>query len=240
MIHSIILDYGGTLDTDGSHWSKVISRGWEQAGVMANAALFREAYVFAEQQLNRSLEILPHYNFNDLMQVKIKLELQYLASHGYFPPQEIEAKGTEIASYCYEVAKQQTQKNIPVLEKLSSRYNLVLVSNFYGNLESVLKDFGLMKYFKKVYDSKKVGKRKPDSGIFELAVKDLGGDSSEILVVGDSYENDIAPAKKLGCQTLWLKNDSNDYSHILTEEEVTTIRTLDDILNFLEGDNEIS
>ena len=46
MIKGIIFDYGGTLDTGGDHWSHVIRDGWNKAGVSANDALFREAYVY--------------------------------------------------------------------------------------------------------------------------------------------------------------------------------------------------
>ncbi len=36
--------------------------------------------------------------------------------------------------------------------------------------------------------------------ISELDIK-----PEEVIVVGDSYKNDITPAKLLGCKTVWLK-----------------------------------
>ncbi len=44
-IKGIIFDYGGTLDTGGDHWSEVIWDAWQQAGVAADKAEFREVYV---------------------------------------------------------------------------------------------------------------------------------------------------------------------------------------------------
>lgn len=232
MIHSIILDYGGTLDTNGDHWSHIIREGWQKANVVANEPIFRESYVFGERELERSIKILPHFNFSDLLKIKIRLELQYLASKGLLPPQDIEPKTIEISDYCYNAAKEQIQKCLPILEKLSKDYPIVLVSNFYGNLEAVLKDFGIFKFFRKVIDSSKVGIRKPDPDIFKLAIKELGDAPSDILVIGDSYENDIIPAQKLGCQALWLKGKSwNETREI--DSSVETISSLEDVLDFL-------
>lgn len=233
-IKGIILDYGGTIDTGGIHWSRVIRNAWEKAGVVADEALFREAYVFGEQELERSLEILPHHNFSDLLSVKIRLELQFLASNGHLPPQDIEPKAAEIASYCYAYAKEGVEKSVPVLQKLSQKYPIVLVSNFYGNLEAVIKDFNLSGYFKKVIDSAVVGTRKPDVEIFRLAIKELHCKPEETLVIGDSYENDIAPASSLGCQTLWLKGEGWSEAD-LNKEDRSSIESLDEIFSFIDG-----
>ena len=233
MIKGIIFDYGGTLDTGGDHWSHVIRDGWNKAGVVTDDALFREAYVFGEQELERTMHILPHHNFGDLLDIKMQIELGYLASTGNFPPAQIEEKAKVIAAYCYEVAKENVQKSKNVLEELAKKYPLVLVSNFYGNIETVLEDFGILKCFKKVVESAKVDVRKPDSKIFELGVKALGLKPEEVLVVGDSVKNDINPAKKIGCQTLLLEGKGWDNTPV--EHDSDSIKKLDEILSFVEG-----
>ena len=63
---------------------------------------------------------------------------------------------------------------MPVLKELSEKYPLVLVSNFYGNVETVLKDFGIDTYFKEIIESAVVGVSKPDPKIFSLGVEALG------------------------------------------------------------------
>lgn len=233
-IKGIIFDYGGTLDTNGDHWSHVIRAGWEKAGVAADDALFREAYVYAERELERVAHILPHHNFSDLLQIKMRIELGYLASHGHFPPAMVDEKADEIAAYCYEVAKANTSKSKEVLEQLSKKYPLVLVSNFYGNINSVLKDFGLRDCFKAVIESEAVGVRKPDSKIFELGVKALGLKPEEVLVVGDSVKNDIDPAKKIGCLTLRL-NGKGWTEEEVTRDDIQSIENLEDVLAFVDG-----
>ena len=234
MIKGIIFDYGGTLDTGGDHWSHVIRDGWNKAGVAANDALFREAYVYGEQELERTLHILPHHDFHDLLDIKMQIELGFLAQHGHFPPAMVEEKAKEIAQYCYDVAKANVEKSKIVLQELAAKYPLVLVSNFYGNIESVLNDFGILQCFKKVVESAKVGVRKPDSAIFELGVKALGLKPEEVLVVGDSIKNDINPAKEIGCQTLLLEGKGWDENTPL-KHDGDTIRNLEEILRFLES-----
>lgn len=204
-IKGIIFDYGGTLDTGGDHWSVVIWSAYQKAGVAVNEAEFREAYVFAERELARTRHILPEHDFGDLLNIKMKLELQWLSENGHFPPAEVDDKAKEVAGYCYEAAKSKVGEAKPVLEELMKKYPLVLVSNFYGNIENVLKDFGIDHCFKKIIESAVVGVRKPDPKIFELGVKALGLKPEETLVVGDSYGKDIVPAEKIGCQVLWIK-----------------------------------
>ncbi|MDE6298425.1 MAG: HAD family hydrolase [Muribaculaceae bacterium] len=233
-IKGLIFDYGGTLDTGGDHWSEVIWDAWQKAGVLVDKAIFREVYVYAERELARTLHILPHHNFNDLLEIKMQIELGRLAELGHFSPGEIEPKAKEIASLCYASAKASVEKAKPVLEKMSASWPMVLVSNFYGNIETVLKDFGIEGYFKKIIESAVVGVRKPDPKIFLLGVEALGLKPEEVLVVGDSYSKDIVPAEKAGCQAIWLKGKG-----WTAEEDAimhpNMVASLDEALDFLEG-----
>lgn len=204
-VKGIIFDYGGTIDSRGDHWSIVIDQAYRRAGVLVEEDAFRDAYVYAERELARVLHILPHHNFHDLLLIKIKIELQYLAGNGFFPPEQVDAKAAEIAGYCYQAARHSIEAARPVLEELHKRFPMVLVSNFYGNVEAVLKDFDLLRYFNKVIESAVVGVRKPDPRIFELGLEALDLSAQDVLVIGDSYKKDIQPALSIGCQALWLK-----------------------------------
>lgn len=204
-IKGIIFDYGGTLDSGGDHWSEVIWRAYQQADVLVTKPQFREAYVYAERELARTRHILPEHNFHDLLLIKMQIELQYLAQQSLFPPEQIEPKAKEIARICYESAKEKIGEAIPVLQDLSREYKMVLVSNFYGNVETVLKDFGLDGFFPQVIESAVVGVRKPDPKIFQLGVDALGLEPHQVVVIGDSLRKDIEPAEKIGCQAIWIK-----------------------------------
>ena len=82
---------------------------------------------------------------------------------------------------------------------------MMLVSNFYGNIDEVLRDYGIRHLFKGIIESAVVGVRKPNPTLFKLGVDALELEPEEVLVVGDSLRKDIEPAEKLGCQVLWLK-----------------------------------
>lgn len=233
-VKGLIFDYGGTLDADGDHWSYVIRDAWTHAGIAADTAEFREAYVYAERELARERHILPAHDFHDMLLIKIKIELQWLAEQGLFAPAEIEEKAAIAAEYCYQEARKRVEKSRAVLEALSGTYPMVLVSNFYGNIETVLSDFGIRSYFKAIIESAVLGIRKPDPRIFEHGVKALGLLPEETLVIGDSYRKDIIPAESIGCQAIWLKGKG------WTPEEdaqlhPNTIMHLDELLNVLDA-----
>lgn len=92
-----------------------------------------------------------------------------------------------------------------MLEQLHDHYPMMLVSNFYGNIDEVLRDYGIRHLFKGIIESAVVGVRKPNPTLFKLGIDALELEPEEVLVVGDSLRKDIEPAEHLGCQVLWLK-----------------------------------
>ena len=205
-IKGIIFDYGGTIDSRGVHWSEVIWNGYLAAGVNISKDEFRQSYVMAERELAKVRHILPHHNFLDLLRIKMRIELGDLIARGILPADfALEEKTEQIAMFCYQSAKACVEEARPVLDTLSARYPMALVSNFYGNVESVLADFDLLRYFPSIVESAVVGVRKPDPKIFALGVEALGLSANEVLVIGDSLKKDIIPAESLGCKVLWLK-----------------------------------
>ena len=119
---------------------------------------------------------------------------------------EIHQIAVDMARYINAKTLELLQENRQVLEHLKQAgYPMVLVSNFYGNINQVLKDAGIDGYFQDVIESAVVGVRKPNPAIFALGVCALDLPASQVLVVGDTYGKDIIPAHKLGCHTLWIK-----------------------------------
>ncbi len=119
---------------------------------------------------------------------------------------EIQQIAVDMARYVNAKTLALLNENKQVLEHLKQNgYPMVLVSNFYGNINQVLKDAGIDGYFEDVIESAVVGVRKPNPAIFALGVCALDLPASQVLVVGDTYGKDIVPAHKLGCHTLWIK-----------------------------------
>lgn len=205
-IKGIIFDYGGTIDSHGDHWSEVIWDGYQYAGVMGvDKAAFRDAYVHGERTLAKEYHITPSDNFRVLLLKKVRIQMRWLVDNGYVSDTDAERWSVTIADYCYQRAKACADEARSVLEALSAHYPMVLVSNFYGNVEAVLDDFDLRRFFKSIVESAVVGVRKPDPRIFELGVEALGLIPQDVLVVGDSFKKDILPALSIGCRVAWLK-----------------------------------
>lgn len=206
-IKGIIFDYGGTIDSNGLHWAEVIWDAYEAFSVPVSKEVFREAYVYGERTLAKNPLIQPYHTFNDMLHIKIEIQMKWLQENGKLPENYVSKEtAAAIADWCYAFAKQTTDKTKPVLDKLTVRYPMILVSNFYGNIESVLNDFNLNDYFKAIVESAVVGVRKPDPEIFRLGVKQLNMAAENVLVIGDSYDKDIVPASTIGCSTIWIKN----------------------------------
>lgn len=195
---AFIFDYGGTLDTGGCHWGKVLWHAYEHEGVPVAEDRFREAYVFAERKLGRERVIQSDFTFYQTLEEKLRIELAELHCLSYHE---------KVLERVYQQVKFHTQQSREVLLQLKKRYPIALVSNFYGNISVVLKEFGFSELFNAVIESAVVGVRKPDPRIFTLGVDALGLSARDVTVVGDSIEKDILPAKSAGCHTVWLRGE---------------------------------
>ena len=174
-IKGIIFDYGGTLDTCGQHWGKKLWHAYERQHVPVTEQQFRDAYVYGERTLGRNPIIKPDYTFHRTLSTKIRLEMEHLCTHGAWDASEEEfhAKHQAVLDDLYAEVQATTAHSIGVLRELHERYPMVLVSNFYGNIECVLHEFGFDGLFLDIIESAIVGVRKPDPRIFELGVEAL-------------------------------------------------------------------
>ncbi len=205
-----------------------------EPGVSIHKQAFRDAYVYGERALAVNPIVTPDFHFEDILREKLILELNFLAGKELLETgkddaekqaklgndsdasseslllslsdSEIHQIAVDMAHYINAKTLDLLQENKQVLEHLKQAgYPMVLVSNFYGNINQVLKDAEIDGYFKEVIESAVVGVRKPNPAIFALGVYALDLPASQVLVVGDTYGKDIIPAHKLGCHTLWIK-----------------------------------
>ena len=86
MIKGYIFDYGGTLDTGGHHWGKVIWHAYERQQVPVSEAQFREAYVHGERTLGKNPIIQPDFTFRQTLEKKLQLQLEFLHQEDYLSP----------------------------------------------------------------------------------------------------------------------------------------------------------
>ncbi|MFT4223684.1 HAD family hydrolase [Dysgonomonas sp.] len=205
-VKGIIFDYGGTIDSNGKHWAEVLWDSYQEQKVPITKEQFREAYVYGERYLATTPVVTAQDNFYVLLGKKVKIQVEYLVDKGLLVgSNKTEEYILAISKQCYNFVKDLLRKEIAILAALKNRYPMVLVSNFYGNVQSVLNDFGLSGYFDRIIESAVVGIRKPDPAIFKLGIEALNLPASSVVVIGDSYTKDIVPASENGCQTIWLK-----------------------------------
>ena len=141
--------------------------------------------------------------------IKTDIQMKYLVEQGKLDGEEArrEDYAGKVADSCYRYVLDVLEHTRPVVKSLSERYKLVLVSNFYGNIQTILKDFGLFDFFAGIIESSVVGVRKPDPAIYRLGVEAMGLPAGNVLVVGDSFSKDVVPAKAVGCKVAWLKGE---------------------------------
>ena len=233
-----------------------------EPGVSIHKQAFRDAYVYGERALAMNPIVTPDFHFEDILREKLILELNFLAGKELLETgkddaekqaklrndsdasseslllslsdSEIHQIAVDMAHYINAKTLDLLQENKQVLEHLKQAgYPMVLVSNFYGNINQVLKDAGIDGYFKEVIESAVVGVRKPNPAIFALGVCALDLPASQVLVVGDTYSKDIMPAHKLGCHTLWIKGLQWEEKHVDESIPDGIIRKLSEMEDFL-------
>jgi len=99
-----------------------------------------------------------------------------------------------------------------VLEILQSEYVLGIVSNTQRKftLPELVK-FDINRYFNEIVFSSDMLCGKPNKKIFKYILNRLNGHANEAIIVGDSLENDIIPAAKMGMKTVWVKYCNQDF-----------------------------
>jgi FMN phosphatase YigB (HAD superfamily) len=205
---ALLFDFGGTLDTNGIHWSEKFWDVYQKFYPELKKQEYEQAYVIAERNISE-FPSKEKMKFKEILTCQVFLQSKMLATfpslYQTFSNADLLYK---ISDYCYKDVCETIQNSQKILSELKKYYKLGIVSNFYGNLALVCKEFGIYHLFDVIVDSEICGIRKPDPGIFSYALEKLKLKSSETFVIGDSYERDIAPSKKIGCSTIWLDGRS--------------------------------
>ena len=227
-----VFDYRGTIDTQGCHWGKMIWHAYERANIPVSEDEFQKAYVDAERTLGRNPIIQTSYTFEKTLRVKLRIEMDYLLEN-HCLQMDIET-GYKLVDNLLDDLYERVCKTVAnsknVLTLLKKKFPLALVSNFYGNMGEVIKEFELEGLFEHIVESAVVGVKKPDPRIFQMGVEALGLTPADVVVVGDSFDKDILPAKKLGCRTIWIKGE--EWTKEKHDENIpeVVIESLDEII----------
>lgn len=232
-IKGVLLDFGGTIDTNGIHWSEMIWMAYESNKIEIKKANYERSYIYAEKCLN-NWEVLDTTTFYEILSQKINYQLEYLVNENYLENHLTDVIAQKLVETCHHQVQINIDLQKDLLMYLKGKYTLGLVSNFYGNLKTVVAEFGLQDIFTEIVDSQKIGLRKPDPLLWMAVLKLLDLQAEETVVVGDSYINDIAPAKFLNCKAIWLKgkswHDQIQFDHFSADQIISSLKELELIL----------
>jgi HAD superfamily hydrolase (TIGR01509 family) len=192
---AILFDFGGTLDSDGVPWKERFYPIYLEEGVDWDLPTFERLFHASDDSLSE--ETLAEVGYQAMLLEQVNRVLR--AGDRYDEP-----IARRIASRFYADSLHCLNRNKPLLEGLSERYRLGIVSNFYGNLEFLCDEIGYGKFFDVVIDSARVGVTKPHAAIFEAALERLNCSPEQAVFVGDNPVRDMAAAKALGMPHVWL------------------------------------
>ncbi len=98
-------------------------------------------------------------------------------------------------------------------------YSIAVASNFDGRLRPILAGLGLEALVDEVLISSDLGFSKPNPQFYTAAAERLGaGDCRRLLMIGDTYEGDVAAARQSGWDARHLVRDRPDALAELTSD----------------------
>ncbi len=209
---ALLLDFGGTLDVP-RHWLDRFVDHYRAAGLALDRERLDPAYSHATALAYRNTGALRRYALAEMVEFLVNHQLDWLA--------EFDAPGLADGRLGAEAERRRIARRIAtgfvdeslatvagtreLLAALHERHRLAVVSNFYGNLPVVLAQCGFDRFIDAAVDSSAAGIFKPDAGIFMIALRELGVAARDAAMVGDSLDKDLAPARRLGMRTVWLR-----------------------------------
>lgn len=195
--NGILFDFGGTLDSDGEHWLDRFYDLYEKAGLDIPRPDIKRVFYDADALCCEDPSVNA-MGLRQLMNHHIRLQFSRL---GIAETQTLERM---VDSFCSRT-EHYLQRNAGILSGWKPRYRMGVVSNFYGNLEVLCGEAGLSGSLNVMLDSIRLGVAKPDPAIFRAALDALHLPPEKVVFVGDSYERDMMPARRMGLKTVWLK-----------------------------------
>jgi FMN phosphatase YigB (HAD superfamily) len=207
---AILFDFGGTLDWP-AHWLDRFLAHYHAAGLGIDRATLDHAFSAATSFAYRTADRVRELDLEATIRYLVRYQLATLRETDAHLRAAIDAIGSERAEAAISASFASESRvglatSRAILQGLAERFRLGVVSNFYGNLDRILDECGLLPMLAFVADSSRLGIFKPDRRIFSAAVDTIGVSPARALMVGDSLGKDCAPARALGMRTAWLRH----------------------------------
>jgi len=240
-MRAILFDFGGTLDYP-RHWLDRFLAHYHAAGFQLSRDELDVAFDAATRIAYRSTAQLREYRLGELIPYLVGLQLVFLRDHDGSASARsaidladsgfVRNLTDRVSASFVEESAAGLAHNRDVLAGLADRFRLGVVSNFYGNLDYILREAGLDGMFSTIADSGRLGIYKPDLRIYEAALAAMKVGARETLMIGDSLDKDCAPARRLGMRTVWLRHREAASSEdpLAADFTITAIDGLQDVI----------
>jgi len=108
---------------------------------------------------------------------------------------------------------------IEMLEYLYLKYPLHIITNGFEEVQfRKLKNSGMDRYFTSVITSEEAGYKKPDAEIFHYSLSKTGASADNSLMIGDDLEVDMAGARQIGIDQLYVNHENKKHDDPVTIE----------------------
>lgn len=207
---AILFDFGGTLDWP-AHWLDRFLAHYRAAGIELDRDILDRAFTAATGFAYRTADGMHELDLEATIRYLVRHQLATLREtdgclRGMIDTIGAERAETAISTPFAAESRVGLGASRAVLESLAGSYRLGVISNFYGNLDRILDEAGLLPLIAFVADSSRIGIFKPDPRIFTKTIEAMGASPARALMVGDSLSKDCVPARALGMHTAWLRH----------------------------------
>ena len=123
------------------------------------------------------------------------------------------------------------------LQALSKYCEMGIIANQSEDILELIEKSGFGRFFKVKAISSSMKLKKPDSKIFELALKEAGYAAEDCIMVGDRLDTDICPANTIGMTTIRTTNSlfALQVPRMACEHPTYTVSHLSEIPRILES-----
>ncbi len=237
-IKFVLFDLGSTLIYEKDDWTPFFPR--------ADAALWKilhEAGVRLEpHDLYGEFDTLFHLYYvqhrNDLDEPSTAVVLDdLLRKNGYILPNAAIHAGMRAMFAVTQSNWFPEDDAIPTLEMLRKRgFHIGLISNASDdeNTQTLIDKGGFRPFLELIISSAAFGRRKPDPGIFEAALRHFQTPPEQAVMVGDTYEADIVGGHAVGMNTIWITrrvSNASEQPAVQPDAIVTSLQEIPALLS---------
>jgi len=226
-VKAVFFDLGDTLASTDPPYLHRIAQAMRESGLEISNKDFELEYAKADYKL-----FLKHKENGGLTPKDYRQWFLPLLYESLLPDQDVDKFRQQVRDAMSQIdfGRVALPGAVDLLDYLKSKgYILAVISNNDGRAEEKCEEVSIREYFDLILDSTRLDLIKPDSRIFNHALKELDLNSREAIHVGDMYGADVMGGMNAGLDVVWLNHRKIEgLSHPLIKE-VSELADIKDI-----------